>query len=193
MKRIKKFIDSWYKTNIYDKNLENYVQNQIFCNDRSIKWGNGYSLNKITIYNSNNRINTLYQPSLICLNNSDKFTLKINGLSKINGTSGYGNNALNYPVGLITADEAALAGSVYNVMNSKYYLYTTNSLWTLTTLTFLTTYIQSRNAFVEKIGKLNNGILNYELYVRPVVNLKSNIKFKSGSGTEKDPYILLEN
>ncbi len=100
-----------------------------------------------------------------------KVTLKVNGLSKINGTSGYGNNALNYPVGLITADEVALAGSVYNVMNSKYYLYTANSLWTLTPLTFLTTYIQSRNAFVEQNGKLNNGILNYELYIRPV-NLK---------------------
>ena len=73
-----------------------------------------------------------HEPTLICSNDNDKFTLKVNSLSSIKGTSGYGNNALNYPVGLITADEVALAGSVYNVMNSKYYLYTANSLWTLT-------------------------------------------------------------
>ena len=190
---IKELVDNWYKTNIYDKNLEDYIQNQIFCNDRSVKWGDGYSLNKITIYNSNYRIITLKQPTVICLNNSDKFTLKVNGLSKINGTINYGNNNLNYPVGLVTADEVALAGGVYGVMNSKYYLYTADPLWTLTPLTYLTTYIQSRNAFVEQDGKINNGMLNYELYVRPVINIKADIKFKSGSGSESDPYILSNN
>ena len=53
---------------------------------------------------------TSHEPTLICQNNNDKFTLKVDSLSSIKGTSGYGNNTLNYPVGLMTIDEIVLAG-----------------------------------------------------------------------------------
>ena len=51
-----------------------------------------------------------HEPTLICSNDNDKFTLKVNSLSSIKGTSGYGNNTLNYPGGLMTIDEIVLAG-----------------------------------------------------------------------------------
>ena len=36
---IKTVLDNWYKTNIVDKNLEQYIADSGFCNDRSIYSG----------------------------------------------------------------------------------------------------------------------------------------------------------
>ena len=185
---MKTTLDNWYKTNIYDKNLESYLVNQTFCNDRSLSNGDGYTLNKISFYNPLYRLTSSHKPTLICKNNNDKFTLKINALSSIKGTSGYGNNALNYPVGLMTADEVVLAGGMYNVMNTKYYLYNNVNTWTMSPLSYLTTYVQARSAFIDAKGYLNNGALDYSIIIRPVINLNTNVKIVSGSGTENDPY-----
>ena len=195
---IKTLVDSWYKTNIYDKNLESYIQNQIFCNDRSIStksWsiGDGYSLNKTTLYNPYYRMLTSHEPTLICQNENDKFTLKVNSLSSIKGTSGYGNNTLNYPVGLMTTDEAVLAGGLYSTMNSKYYLNNNNYNWTLSPSYWAAPYAVSYVWNVFSAGDLGNNNSTTWRGVRPVINLKSNIKFTSGSGTENDPYVLSGN
>ncbi len=190
---VKTTLDSWYKTNIYDKNLESYLVNQTFCNDRSISqksWsiGDGYTLNKTTFYSPSYRMITSHEPTLVCKNNNDKFTLKTNALSNIKGTNGYGNNALNYPVGLMTADEVVLAGGMYNVMNIKYYLYNNVTTWTMSPLSYLTTFAQARSAFIDAKGYLNNGALDYSIIIRPVINLNANVKIVSGAGTENDPY-----
>ena len=195
---IKTFIDNWYKTNIYDKNLESYIQNQIFCNDRSIStklWsvGDGYSLNKTTLYNPYYRMITSHEPTLICQNENDKFTLKVDSLSSIKGTSGYGNNTLNYPVGLMTTDEVVLAGGLYNTMNSKYYLNNSTYTWTLSPSHWFAGNANSIAWIVYSTGDLNNNHPAAWRDVRPVINLISGIQVESGSGTENDPYILLEN
>ena len=137
---------------------------------------------------------TSYTPSIICQNINDKFTLKVNGLSKIPGTSGYGNNVLNYPVSLITIDEIALAGGVYNKMNTKYYLNNNSYNWTMSPAYFYSDEAYSYVWAVNPTGILRNYYNPASNFgVRPVINLKANIKFKSGSGTENDPYTLLEN
>ncbi len=38
---------------------------------------------------------------------------------------------LDYPISLITADEAAMAGGVLSIPNSNYYLYNGQYFWTL--------------------------------------------------------------
>ena len=192
---MKTTLDSWYKTNIYDKGLESYIVNQTFCNDRSINqksWsiGDGYTLNKTTLYDPYYRMITSHEPTLICKNNNDKFTLKTKALSSIKGTNGYGNNALNYPVGLMTADEVVLAGGMYNVMNSKYYLYNGHYNWTSSPSYFHTNYTFSAVYFLVPSGALVESNPASLLVARPVINLNVNVKITSGSGTENDPYII---
>ena len=175
--------------------MENYIQNQIFCNDRSIStklWsiGDGYSLNKTTLYGPHYRMLTSHEPTLICENANDKFTLKVDGLSSIKGTSGYGNNVLNYPVGLITVDEMVLAGGLYNVMNSKYYLNNNGYWWTSSPSHWYVNYANSIAWLVNSAGGLISPDLATVRGVRPVINLISGVQVKSGSGTELDPYII---
>ena len=118
-----------------------------YCNDRTIGAGGevlyahpgpddgyyfgvtGYGFDA-TIYGTARRIATggptgksfvsnNASPIYKCPQNNDKFTLKVaNG-----GTSGHGNNALNYPIGLLTADEASYAGLAYEKDNSKLFIY----------------------------------------------------------------------
>ena len=188
-------LDNWYKTNIYDKNLESYLVNQTFCNDRSISqksWsiGDGYTLNKTTLYDPYYRMMTSHEPTLICKNNNDKFTLKTNALSSIKGTNGYGNNALNYPVGLMTADEVVLAGGMYNVMNSKYYLYNGHSNWTSSPSSFSASITRLDVWNLVPSGALDVSTPKKWHGARPVINLNVNVKITSGSGTENDPYMI---
>ena len=193
--KMKTTLDNWYKTNIYDKNLESYLVNQTFCNDRSISqksWsiGDGYTLNKTTFYSPHYRMITSHEPTLICKNNNDKFTLKTNALSSIKGTNGYGNNALNYPVGLMTADEVVLAGGMYNVMNSKYYLYNGQFNWTASASRFFANEAKSNVWYLDSSGALADTYPVSWQGARPVINLNVNVKIVSGSGTENDPYII---
>lgn len=192
---IKTTIDNWYKTNIYDKNLESYIQNQVFCNDRSIStksWGvgDGYSLNKPTLYNTYYRMFSFHEPSLICQNKNDRFTLKVDSLSSIKGTNGYGNNNLNYPIGLMTIDEAMLAGGLYNNMNLKYYLNNNDYWWISSPFIWNDTNAVSFVMRVDADGNFNSANTLLSHGVRPVINLKTGVQLESGSGTESDPYIL---
>ena len=96
-----------------------------------------------------------------------------------------GNGDLTYPVGLLTTDEAALAGG-YNLSNSGYYLYTGNYYRTMSP-----SYFGGSTASVRRVSSA--GSLVYIVSVdgsdgvRPVLNLKSG-SLKSGSGTALDPY-----
>ena len=133
---IKKYIDSWYKTN-FDESTTSKLEDTVFCNDRSTKaydantigntsyssYGDlGYGKNK-TLYGAAHRA-TYYSknpnPSLVCLNQNDKFTM----------SSQNGNGKLTYPVGLITLDEVVLAGFNTYYSNESDYKDTTNYLCT---------------------------------------------------------------
>ena len=91
---IKTKLDSWYKTNIVDKGLSSYIADSGFCNDRSITSGDGVSLTSITYYGPYQRY-TNHTPNLHCPNQNDLFTV----------SNTKGNQALTYPIGLITSDE----------------------------------------------------------------------------------------
>lgn len=71
---IKVKLDSWYKENILDKQLEKYVSDSGFCNDRSIANGDGYIKN--TSYGASGRN---YNITFSCPNKeSDLFTTSSN-------------------------------------------------------------------------------------------------------------------
>ena len=187
--------------------LTNYstsIADTPYCNDRSIGTSGtvggtvftslGYAQNN-TLFGSIRRIGTSgpagtsftsanASPSFKCAQNNDKFTLKVaNG-----GTNGYGNNALNYPIGLLTSDEAVYAGHPYWVSNSNGYLYTSKAYWLMN---------PSRMENNDMYGFLLTGggdVYNYRVdfiySVLPVISLKSNAEVSSGNGTYNSPYVI---
>ncbi len=198
---IKTTIDNWYKTNL--TSYTSYLEDTIFCNDRSDATGTTYSgplANKDTNSTDGFSYFKSYEntkngtPSLECLNQNDRFSLSItNG-----GTEGFGNNSLTYPVGLLTSDEVELAGGQYTV-NYKYYLYNGSEYWTMSPYTF--DYSQSSISGVSPSNNLvgynplgrGSGMGNYySIGVRPVISLKLGTTFESGTGLASNPYIVTE-
>ena len=183
---IKGKIDSWYATNIQNKQDSNgvsyasYLSDEVFCNDRTFTSGDGFSISKTTIFSPYYRVLNQKQPSLSCSQDSDKFTV----------SPEKGNGKLTYPVGLITVDEAAFAGGVYLSANPEYYLYTGQTYWTMSP-----SYFASSNAFahawyVASAGYLNTYWVASSYGVRPVVNLSADILITGGDGTKVNPYMV---
>ena len=99
------------------------------------------------------------------------------------------NDVIKEPVGLITADEVAFAGGVYNIDNSGYYLYNNQSFWTMTP------FGVDSDGYPVMFRMYSDGDFSahraaYMSSVRPVINLKADTKFE-GSGTSSDPYTVV--
>ena len=181
---IKTVVDKWYANNLLsvkDSNgnlYTNYLSDEIFCNDRLIYNGNGYLLDSNTLYNSFVRILEKKGPSYLCSQLSDRFTI-----SSVNG-----NGKLAYPIGLLTADEAMYAGALYHSVNENVWLDTGYSFWTMTPAVYFQDSTQSRN-WILYAKKYIEGPTVTDLYgVRPVINLRSDIKITSGDGSANNPY-----
>ena len=177
---IKQAIDNWYKTTTLetDSATKSLVADQIFCNDRSpsstqtTAWK---STGVAYYYGAYGRLDSNKTPILTCPIASDKFTVNTSN----------GNGALTYPVGLITADEAAMAGGVTNYNNKSYYLYTNQSYWSGSPSRFDS---GGTNGFFVDISFL---FVDTSYGVRPVISLSSKVKL-SGSGTYNDVYTVVE-
>ena len=183
---IKTAIDNWYKTTTLETDIatkELVSQDQIFCNDRSASstqtapWK---STGADYYYGAYGRLDSKKEPILTCPTTSDKFTSK---------NSSIGNKALTYPVGLITADEVAMAGGKSFSTNSTYYLYTNQDYWPGSPCNFLGSYAAAGGFFVSSSGDLGNGSVNSARGARPVVSLSSKAKL-SGKGTYSNPYTV---
>ena len=120
---IKTYLDNWYKTNIVGTTNEQYLADNVFCNDRSFSTrnsGTGAGMSE-TYYRWFYFANSSYNNKMMltCPQQNDAFT--VNDTSK-------GNGALTYPVGLLSTDEIVLAGG-WNDSNSGYYLYSGQYWW----------------------------------------------------------------
>ena len=180
---IKTTIDNWYAgTTLKDNDL---IADQIFCNDRSAgstQTAAWTSTGATYYYGAYVRLITNKAPILTCTTASDKFTVNTSN----------GNGALTYPVGLITADELAMAGGVYgssntNSTNSSYYLYTNQYYWSGSPGYFSTAF--AREFYVYVGGSLSRTDVDDAKGARPVVSLSSKAKL-SGSGTYNDVYTV---
>ena len=156
-------------------------KDQIFCNDRSpsstqtAAWTSTgwYS------YGAYGRLVSNKTPTLKCPTASDKFTVNV---SK-------GNGSLTYPVGLITADEIAMAGGVNGSSNSSYYLYTNQNYWSGPSY-FNGSTTSAFEFYVGFSGGINSYIVYSNYGARPVISLSSKTKL-SGSGTYNDIYTVV--
>ncbi len=174
--KIKTFLDNWYINNL--SKYSNIISDSYYCNNRktsnfkynSTLYGTSGYANNNTGYASFKGLSIDSAPTLKCYNVSDRFSINLKN----------GNNALNYPVGLLTADEVSIIGN-----NS--YLNTNNDYWTMTPAYYNGAY--SYNYIVSK-GKLIPKNVSEKYAVRPVITLKSDVKYTSGDGSIKTPYII---
>ena len=179
---IKTKLDSWYKSNLVS--YTSYLVDETFCSDRSITSGDGYLNAQTTIYGAYTRLQDRKTPSLKCGQENDRF--------KVSSTSA----KLDYPIGLIQADEVALAGgrAYYNDSyspNSNYYLYNGKYFWTLSP-----SYFDSHGSFANVWLVVPSGSLapwsrvTYSNGVRPVINLKANTLITKGDGSSLNPFTI---
>ena len=174
---IKIKLDSWYKSNL--ASYTSYLADETFCNDRSIASGDGYKLDSYTQYGAYDRLINKRTPSLKCSQENDKF--------KVSSTSA----KLDYPIGLIQADEVSLAGGVYNTTNMNYYLYNSRYFWLLSP-----SYFNSYSSVASVWHVLSSGCLDPWHYVttsfgvRPVINLKANTLITKGDGSALNPFTV---
>ena len=170
-------LNTWYQQNLasYEDDID---MNAGFCNDRTPYSGSGTGTTN-TYYAAHNRLYTNKTPSFKCSNSSDLFTVS---------SSSKGNKALQYPIGLITADEVSYAGGVNNKTNTSYYLYTDQAYWTMSPWNFLFGYAYV--FFMDVFGQPDGRPVTDAWGVRPVVNLKADVQFSEGNGTSETPFVV---
>ena len=179
---IKAYIDNWYKINILGTANEEYLADNIFCNDRSISndnTGTGAGTTRTNYrwywgpWKSDNHNDNM---KLVCPQQNDAFT--------VSDTTN-GNGALTYPIGLLSTDEIVLAGG-WNASNSGYYLYS-GQYWWASSPSFFNSSACVRG--VDSSSDADGGVYVYYSSggVRPVFNLKAEV-LAQGTGTASDPY-----
>ena len=193
--KIKEYIDSWYQSNLI--NYRKYLSTSaVYCNDRSLGSGQTYSASSRFNFASYYRMDEATKgakanPSYNCTDIRDAFS--------VDNTSA----KLTYPVSLMTADEMVFAGGATNeTMNTPYAWFTSNSAGTQVSKGWYSLSPTYWSGSVAEFDLWNAGgsSFNYLVYndlsdyetVRPVLSLKSCIKYSTGDGTAETPYEILE-
>ena len=185
-------VDNWYRDNMtaYTSSLED----TIWCNDRSLHdvggWGKNNDVAEITgeqdgkmVFNANYRVFVTGEPDINCANKNDAFTAD----DEVNG-----NGSLDYPVGLMTADEAVLAGFSWYKHDSVSDNYLNNGKgWWLMSPSLVSAnsvYVGVAYSVVDNVTPvyISNGLGG----VRPMISLKKGFRIQSGEGTSSKPFIL---
>ena len=172
---IKTKLDSWYKENLLI--YTSYLADETFCNDKSVSSGTGYKLDSTTYYGAYDRLVNKKSPSLKCSQENDKF--------RVSSTSA----KLDYPIGLIQADEVFLAGGSNNKNNSNYYLYNSGYFWTISSSEFDSYYSYAFAFSIISSGGIEPWNYVTRIYgIRPVINIKPDVIISKGDGSALNPF-----
>lgn len=105
-----------------------------------------------------------------------------------------GNQALTYPVGLVTYDELVFAGMDVKHLNKLSWAYSTNHYWTMSPSIFSTAVGTAREWIHNSGGYLYIwNWITYSFGARPVINLKADVEITGGIGTANDPFVINYN
>ena len=189
-------LEKWYSEKLLD--YADMIEDTPFCNDRSLPdntgWGNETGLlNRNTQFGSFHRNFYTRTPSLSCPNINDAFSV-----SNVNG-----NGKLTYPIGLITYDEMAMAGSgntAGNVYEANYYYPTFmhdggGQTWTISPKYYVSAIGQSdagahEFTVITTTGTAGFGYVTKSAITHPVISLKPGVLIESGDGTTNDPWMI---
>lgn len=170
-------IDSFYQSSILNKGLSDYVEDTVYCNDRS-----DYMMRTEVYYAMGDNYNVIdgFKPKITC-SKEDSFTV----------SESIGNGALKYPVGLPSYDEMVLAGSNGFIKNTSY-LSNNLNWWTMTPYTghqIINNNSVSSDANYGYIYAQNVNVTSYASF-RPVISIKPTVSVNGGDGTAANPYLL---
>ena len=177
---IKTVIDEWYLANMIE--YTNMLEDTIWCNDRSI-----YKISGDNIYfGGYGRLFDNNEPIVTCPRQLDSFTVDESN----------GNGKLIYPISLLTADEATLAGHGYKGYTDLGYLNFGQSAYFLTPASYNNVNecgFQPRMYRINFLGMTGEAGLNYNDSVRPSISLASGTMIKEGNGSVTSPYKIVED
>ena len=182
---IKAVLDKWYEENL-QTNYASYLSTEAgFCGDRTSTTSSSGAPNDTggtgttsTYYGASYRLISNKTPTFECPDTThDLYTV---------GSASSGNKALDYPIGLITADEVVYAGEVVGKNNTSYYLYTEQNYWTMTPGVFPSASV----FYVSLYGDFFNVTVDSAIGVRPVINLKADVSITGGDGSSNSPFMI---
>ena len=191
---IKVFIDSWYQNNL--TNYTKYLSTSaVYCNDRSLGTGQTYIVSSSSQFNFApyyrmdwDTQGAKANPSYNCTDIRDAFS--------VDNTSA----KLTYPVSLVTSDEIAFAGGVaLQFMNTPYAWFISNSAgtqasyswWSLSPLDWKLSFSGAQRWISDWFNWGFESVKSAQ-GVRPVISLKTCIKYGIGDGSATNPYTILE-
>lgn len=179
---LKHAVDGWFQENMLP--YQDYLNDFILCTDRSFDdawegpWVPANSMPDTPKYSDvNNRAFYENAPQLICPHKEDSYTVS---------DTTHGNGKLTYPAGVLTIEEAIIAGAGGGT-NEEFYLTGGSDYWLV--LTDIATVDVINGRYMYAWGDLSMRNVMEFLGVRPVVALKSTI-MASGSGTWNNPYVI---
>lgn len=173
---VKTIVDSWYSSNL--SSYSSLIKPTLFCLDESYQTMSSSGNGGVTVYYfgsyiRNGKDSAGYTPEFTC---SSEYVRE-------------------YNVGLISGDEVAFAGGVFNTNNTSYYLYNSSissNWWTLSP-----SYFDSSLGTVGMLivngstGKFydwpNGSTIENSTGIRPVITIDAD-KLSGGSGASNDKY-----
>ena len=147
---------------------DEYIEDTIFCNNRSISSLNGWDPDGSTVNNLLlfNEFHT--NSNLSCTNATDQFSISNN------------NAKLNYKVGLMSSPEM-------NILHNSNIRKTGQSYWLIGSIAFSNSAI---NAYINSNGAPISNYVDNRLGVRPMISLIPGIRYSTGDGSMANPYIV---
>ena len=170
---IKQGVDMWFKK--YLRNYSEYLEETVFCNDRTINvfagWDpNGGNIKPGTLYFRYNSAGFKPDVDLLdCTNITDQFSTSVNDTKA----------KLTYSVGLLTtAERRLLQNSTFTETPKQYWLMTPNNISIYISMNTLGASSYTSNGTNSLYG------------VRPVISLAPGIEYSEGNGSQATPYII---
>lgn len=172
---VKTTLDSWYSSNL--SAYSDVIESSLFCIDMSnqsmTSTGSGYTTYYFGSYIRNGKDSDGYTPEFVCDSNYIR----------------------TYDVGLISGDEVAFAGGLFNIGTTSYYLYNSNitSIWWTLSPSYYDTTLNTMGMLVVdgSTGKFydwqdGNTIANSNA-IRPVITLNTD-RLSGGTGVVGNEY-----
>ena len=163
---MKSGVDAWYKHYLLE-DYDDYIEDTIFCNDRSIRALNGWNPDggSTTAYLQFKEYNVT--SDLSCTNTTDQFSISNN------------NAKLTYKVGLMSSPEM-------NILNNSNARKTGQYYWLASP--YFSDYSGAGGRSVYSNGSMSYNNVRNTGGVRPAVSLTPGIEYSDGDGSMANPY-----
>ena len=165
---IKNAIEAWYKHFLLE-DYDDYIEDTIFCNDRSIRALNGWDPDGGMTNAYLQFKEYIVISDLSCTNTTDQFSISNNSAK------------LTYKVGLMSVPDMNILNNINARKTGQWY-------WLASPSYFLNNDALGR--LVNSSASMSNGVVYAKDGVRPAISLKPGITYSTGDGSMANPYVV---